>query len=239
MGRLEGKVAVITGGARGQGAAEARLFRAEGARVFITDVLTDLGEVTAAGCGATFLPHDVTDPQRWEAIVQGVLDEAGHIDVLINNAGIFNWENMCETPLAMWNRIIGVNQTGVFLGMQAVAPAMKAQRSGSIINISSIGGLRGASQSFAYSTTKWAVRGMTKGAARELGPFNVRVNSIHPGLIDTEMVASLPKEHMVGMIPLGRMAAPEEVANLALWLASDESLFANGGEFTLDGGQTA
>jgi 3alpha(or 20beta)-hydroxysteroid dehydrogenase len=132
-----------------------------------------------------------------------------------------------------------VNQTGVFLGMQTVAPHMQAQRSGSIVNISSIAGLRGASACFAYAATKWAVRGMTKGAAQELGPFGVRVNSVHPGIIDTPMMGGMPLEQLATRVPLGRHAGPEEVAALVLWLASDESAYANGAEFVLDGGQTA
>ena len=167
------------------------------------------------------------------------LDDHGHIDVLINNAGILHWATMSETPLDMWNRILAVNQTGVFLGMQAVAPAMKSQRSGSIINISSIGGMRGGSACFAYAATKWAVRGMTKGAAQELGPFNVRVNSIHPGIIDTPMMADKPIAEMAQRVPMGRYAAPDEVAKLALFLASDDSEYASGAEFVIDGAMTA
>ncbi len=239
MGRLDGKVAIITGGARGQGASEGELFANEGATVYLTDVLTDDGEKTAAGTGSTFLPHDVTDPAQWRRVVERVLADTGRIDVLVNNAGILHWAPMTETPLDVWNRIVAVNQTGVFLGMQAVAPTMKAQRSGSIINISSIGGLRGASPCFAYGATKWAVRGMTKGAAQELGPFNVRVNSVHPGIIDTPMMDGSPLDAMAERVPLGRYAGADEVARLVLWLASDDAAYASGAEFVLDGGQTA
>lgn len=239
MGRLDGKVAIITGGARGQGASEARLFTNEGATVYITDVLVDDGAKTAADVGCTFIEHDVTQPDNWKQVIDRVTGDRGRVDVLINNAGILYWETMTSTPLDMWERIIAVNQTGVFLGMQAVAPTMKEQRSGSIINISSIGGLRGGSPCFAYATTKWAVRGMTKGAAQELGPFNIRVNSIHPGIIDTPMLADKPIADMAARVPLGRYASPDEVAKLALWLASDDSAYASGAEFILDGGQTA
>jgi 3alpha(or 20beta)-hydroxysteroid dehydrogenase len=239
MGRLDGKVAIITGGARGQGASEARLFTNEGATVYITDVLVDDGAKTAADIGCTFIEHDVTQPDNWKQVIDRVTGDRGRVDVLINNAGILYWETMTSTPLDMWERIIAVNQTGVFLGMQAVAPTMKEQRSGSIINISSIGGLRGGSPCFAYATTKWAVRGMTKGAAQELGPFNIRVNSIHPGIIDTPMLADKPIADMAARVPLGRYASPDEVAKLALWLASDDSAYASGAEFILDGGQTA
>src|SRR5207244_6087517 len=140
--------------------------------------------------------------------------------------GILHWATMTETPLEVWNRVLAVNQTGVFLGMQAVAPAMKRNRSGSIVNISSIGGMRGASACFAYGATKWAVRGMTKGAAQELGPHGVRVNSIHPGIIETPMMADQPIDQMITRVPLGRSASADEVAKLALWLASDDSAYA-------------
>jgi 3alpha(or 20beta)-hydroxysteroid dehydrogenase len=234
MGRLDGKVAIITGGARGQGASEGALFASEGATVYLTDVLLDDGAKTAADLGVTFIPHDVTDPAQWAHVVERVLADTGRVDVLVNNAGILHWAPMTETPLDVWNRIIAVNQTGVFLGMQAVAGAMKDQRSGSIVNISSIGG-----PCFAYGATKWAVRGMTKGAAQELGPFNVRVNSVHPGIIDTPMMADQPIQAMTDRVPLRRYASADEVAKLVLWLASDDSAYATGGEFTLDGGQTA
>jgi 3alpha(or 20beta)-hydroxysteroid dehydrogenase len=181
----------------------------------------------------------VTVPAQWQSVVERIMADQGRLDVLVNNAGIITWKTMTETELEVWNRIVAVNQTGVFLGMQAVAPHMMQQGSGSIVNISSIGGLRGASPCFAYGATKWAVRGMTKGAAQELGPHGIRVNSIHPGIIDTEMIAVLPKEQMAERVPLRRYAQPEEVAKLALWLASDDSAYASGAEFILDGGQTA
>ena len=189
MGQLDGRVAIITGGARGQGAAEARLFAAEGATVYLTDVLADEGAAVAAEVGGTFLEHDVTDVDQWKVVVEAALADHGRIDVLVNNAGILHWATMTETPLDVWNRIVAINQTGVFLGMQAVAPAMKAQGTGSIVNISSVAAYSGSSPCFAYGATKWAVRGMTKGAAQELGPFGVRVNSVHPGIIDTPMMA--------------------------------------------------
>ena len=239
MGRLVGKVALITGGARGQGAAEAALFAAEGATVYISDVLADAGAATAAAVGGTFLDHDVTSADQWNEVVERVVADQGRVDVLINNAGILHWATMTGTKLDDWNRVVAVNQTGVFLGMQTVAPHMTAAGRGSIVNISSIAGLRGASSCFAYGATKWAVRGMTKGAAQELGPHGVRVNSIHPGIIDTPMMADQPLDAMAERVPLGRYAGADEVANLALWLASDDSSYANGAEFVLDGGQTA
>jgi 3alpha(or 20beta)-hydroxysteroid dehydrogenase len=239
MGRLDGKVALITGGARGQGAAEGALFTAEGATVYLTDVLAEDGAKTASDIGATFIEHDVTSPERWDAVVGRVVADHGRVDALVNNAGILHWATMTQTDVADWDRIVAVNQTGVFLGMRTVAPHMTARGAGSIVNISSIAGLRGASPCFAYAATKWAVRGMTKGAAQELGPHGVRVNSIHPGVIDTPMLADRPLAEMAARVPLGRYASADEVAKLALWLASDDSTYANGAEFVLDGGQTA
>ncbi len=239
MGKLDNRVALVTGAARGQGAAEARLFASEGAHVYVTDVRAEEGAKTAADIGATFVEHDVTSPDRWAAVVEQVVGERGQLDVLVNNAGVLLWATMTETSLEDWDRLVAINQTGVFLGMRAVAPQMVAQRSGSIINISSIGGLRGSGVCFAYGATKWAVRGMTKGAAQELGPHGVRVNSIHPGIIDTPMMAGAPLDDLAARVPLRRYAQPEEVAKLALWLASDDSAYASGAEFVLDGGQTA
>ena len=239
MGQLDGRVAIITGGARGQGAAEARLFAAEGATVYLTDVLADEGAAVAAEVGGTFLEHDVTDVDQWKVVVEAALADHGRIDVLVNNAGILHWATMTETPLDVWNRIVAINQTGVFLGLQAVAPAKTAQRTRRIVILSSVAAYSGSSPCFAYGATKWAVRGMTKGAAQELGPFGVRVNSVHPGIIDTPMMAGTPMEQMAGGVPLKRYASADEVAKLVLWLASDESAYATGAEFVLDGGMTA
>jgi 3alpha(or 20beta)-hydroxysteroid dehydrogenase len=241
MGKLEGRVAIVTGGARGQGAAEGRLFAEEGAAVFVADVLLDEGAKTAAEIGGTFVPHDVTDPAQWSALVARVVDEHGRLDILINNAGILRWERMVDTPVESWNEVVAVNQTGVFLGMQAAAAPMMAQKSGSIVNISSVGGLRGASACFAYAATKWAVRGMTKGAAIELGPHGIKVNSIHPGIIDTPMMGGHDLDSLASTIgvPLGRYAQADEVAKLALWLVSDDNSYSTGAEFVIDGGQTA
>ncbi len=242
MNRLDDKVAVITGGARGQGAAEAELFAAAGAQVVITDVL-DEGEATAERLGAAvdFLTHDVTSESAWASVVDTVLDRHGRIDVLVNNAGIFRTVGLTETTLEMWEQMIGVNQTGVFLGMKAVAPTMKAQGTGSIVNISSIAGMRGAGLAHAYAATKWAVRGMSKSAAQELAPHGVRVNSVHPGIIDTAMLRefgdALPQ--IADRIPLGRVATADEVGKLVLFLASDDASYCTGQEFVVDGAMTA
>jgi len=239
MGRLDDKVALITGGARGQGAAEAALFSSEGATVYLTDVLVEEGAKTADAIGGTFLEHDVTSLEQWTGVVDRIVDDQGGVDVLVNNAGILHWASLGETELDDWNRVIAVNQTGVFLGMQAASRPMIERGAGSIVNISSIAGLRSAGTCFAYGATKWAVRGMTKSAARELGPHGVRVNSIHPGIIDTPMMADQPLDAMTAAVPLGLYASADEVARLALWLASDDSAYATGAEFVLDGGMTA
>ena len=240
-GRLDGKVALITGGARGQGAAEAKLFAAEGATVVITDVLDGEGEATAAAIdGCRYLPQDVTDEGRWAEVVADVVANEGRLEVLINNAGIFLVKPMLETSLEEYRRVIEINQVGVFLGMKAAAGAMGDSGGGSIVNLSSIAGLRSTPMSFAYGASKWAVRSMTKSAAHELGPHNIRVNSIHPGLIDTAMLQLLPQyeaepESMIRHVPLGRVGEAEDVARLALFLASDDSSYISAGEYLIDG----
>ena len=245
MGRLEGKTALITGGARGQGAAEARLFAEEGANVVLTDVLDEDGERTADAIGADYLHHDVTSEAEWAAAVAHAVELHGGIDVLVNNAGIYIETSLLGGDLEEYRRVIEVNQIGVYLGMREVAPVMIERGGGSIINISSVGGMRGGGGGFAYTASKWAVRGMTKSAAVRLGPHGIRVNSIHPGLIDTPMLGDTrmanPEtlEQMLGQIPLGRIAQPGEVAKLALFLASDDSAYSTGSEFLVDGGLMA
>ena len=245
MARLEGKVALITGGARGQGASEAALFAAEGAAVMVTDVLDTEGEQTAKRVGGHYLHHDVTSENEWAHVVHAVMERHGRLDILINNAGIWMTGSIAASTLENYRRVIDINQVGVFLGMKAVADAMKGRNSGSIINISSIAGLRGGGNSVAYTASKWAVRGMTKSAAREFAPWNIRVNSIHPGLIETAMLHQLPGvdsgrlPEMVQNIPLRRVAEADEVAKLALFLASDDSSYCTGAEFVVDGGMTA
>jgi 3alpha(or 20beta)-hydroxysteroid dehydrogenase len=244
MGRLDGKVALITGGARGQGEAEARLFSAEGATVVITDVLDAQGEAVAREISGTYLHHDVASESRWADVVQEVKSRHGRIDILVNNAGIYRTSQMTETSLEEFRQVIDVNQVGVFLGMKHVGKQMMEQRGGAIVNISSIAGMRGGGNSIAYTASKWAVRGMTKSAAQVLGPYGIRVNSIHPGLIDTPMLHQVPgidadPEAWQSRIPLGRIAEPVDVARLALFLASDDSGYVSGAEVTVDGGMTA
>jgi len=240
MGRLDDKVCLITGAARGQGEAEARMFRAEGATVWLTDVLDAEGESVAADIGGTYRHLDVRDESQWQALVDEMVASHGRIDVLVNNAGIFRSNRMLDTPLDEFDLVMDVNCKGVFLGMRTVAGPMREAGSGSIVNISSLAGMQGAAGAFAYGTSKWAVRGMTKTAAVELARRGIRVNSIHPGLIATDMADQLPKvERMQRGIPLGRSATADEVARLALFLASDESSYSTGSEFIVDGGLNA
>ena len=245
MDRLEGKTALITGGARGQGAAEAKLFAEEGANVVLTDVLDEEGERTAAEAGGTFLHQDVTSEEEWASVVARTVELHGGIDVLINNAGIYIPTPLVGGDLGDYRRVIEVNQVGVYLGMREVAPVMIERGGGSIINISSVGGLRGTGVAFGYTASKWAVRGMTKSAAVALGRYGIRVNSVHPGPIETPMLYQIPAIEAGGLdetlrrVPLGRVAEAEEVAKLTLFLASDDSAYSTGSEFVIDGGMTA
>ncbi len=242
MGRLDDKIALITGGARGQGAAEAALFAEEGATVYLTDVLDDEGEATAARIGdaAVYLHHDVTSETEWDTVIERITSDRGRLDVLVNNAGIFRTVSLFDTTLDDWHQMIDINQTGVFLGMRAGGKVMQEQGSGSIINISSIAGIGGSAVAFAYGATKWAVRGMTKSAAIQLAPSGVRVNSVHPGIIETAMLDEFENlENVVARIPAGRTASADEVGRLVLFLASDESAYCNGHEFVIDGAMKA
>ncbi len=244
MGVLDGRVAIVTGGARGQGAVEGRLFADEGATVVLTDVLDDEGGRTAAEVGCEYLHHDVATEADWDTVVADVMDRHGRIDVLVNNAGIFQGAGLMNTSVADFDRMLAINARGVFLGMQKVGAAMAEAESGSIINISSVAGLMGTFGSFAYSASKWAVRGMTKSAAKELGRRNVRVNSVHPGYIDTEMLSQTSvfneddgrTRRVLRQVPLRRIAEPAEVGRVVLFLASDASSYCTGQEFTVDGG---
>jgi 3alpha(or 20beta)-hydroxysteroid dehydrogenase len=236
MGRTDGKVALISGGARGMGAAHARFLVAEGAKVVIGDILDEEGAAIADALGdaARYVHLDVTRPEQWKAAVSTAIEQFGCLNVLVNNAGIVALGPLKSFDLAKWQSVIDVNLTGTLLGMQAAVDPMTAAGGGSIINISSIEGLRGAPFVHPYVASKWAVRGLTKSAALELAPLNIRVNSVHPGFVRTPMTAHLSEDMVV--IPLGRAADPEEVSTFVVFLASDEARYATGSEFIVDGG---
>lgn len=242
MKRLDGKVILISGGARGQGAAEARLCVAEGARVVIGDLLVAEGEKLAAelGAGAVFVRQDVTQESDWAATVAAAR-KLGGLHGLVNNAGIYRPATLMETDAALFEQHMRVNQLGCFLGMKAVVPLMETSGGGSIVNISSVAGLRGSPGAFAYSATKWALRGMTKAAASDLALRKIRVNSIHPGPINTEMLkirTPEQNERRLQSVPMRRQGTAEEVADLVLFLLSDESGYITGAEVAIDGGAT-
>jgi 3alpha(or 20beta)-hydroxysteroid dehydrogenase len=245
MGRLNGKVAIVTGGAQGQGAAICRGFVAEGAKVVVADIAADEGELLAKELGdaALFRRHDVTSEEDWTATVAAAVDTFGRVDVLVNNAGILMFAELTATSLEDYERVIRINQFGTFLGMRSVVAAMEAAGGGSIVNASSIEGLGGMPFLVAYSSSKFAIRGMTKAAAMELGPKGIRVNSVHPGMIDTGMTrihgGDAAMEWGGQRVALKRVGLPEDVVGIYVFLASDESSYCTGGEYTVDGGATA
>ena len=248
--RLEGKVAIISGGARGQGAAEARMFAREGAKVVFGDILDDDGrkveaEINEAGGEATYVTLDVTDEDSWSAAVQTAVSSYGKVDILVNNAGIVSWNAGDDATVEEWDSVMDVNAKGVFLGSRAVIPEMRKAGGGSIINISSISGMVGQENIHpGYNASKGAVRILTKSTAIQNAKDGIRCNSIHPGPIRTEMTRrgwddperlALTEQRT----PLGRYAEPDEIAYGALFLASDESSFMTGSEMVIDGGLTA
>jgi 3alpha(or 20beta)-hydroxysteroid dehydrogenase len=245
MGMLDGKVAIITGAARGQGAASARRFVEEGARVVLADVNDGLGKDFAQELGDTaYYRHlDVADEQEWQAVVGEAVDTLGGLHVLVNNAGVLHFSSVVDTTLADYERVVRVNQFGCFLGMRTAARAMTG--GGSIVNVSSVEGLAGMPYTVAYAASKFAIRGMTKVAALELGPQGIRVNSVHPGMIDTKMVQDAIGIEDADLTPvtkklaLRRLGRAEELAELVLFLASDRSSYCTGAEFVADGGSTA
>ena len=243
MARLEGKVAIITGAARGMGAAHARRFVAEGAKVVLTDLNVEEGTALANELGenALFVEQNVTSADEWANVVAQAEKAFGPVNVLINNAGISVSKSFLQMTEEEYRRIVDINQVSVFLGLKTVVPSMQKAGGGSIVNISSINGIVGGS--VGYTDTKFAVRGMTKAAAMECSHYGIRVNSVHPGVIETPMVtegdAVEQIKEFAKHIPLKRMAQPEEVTNLVLFLASDESSYSTGSEFIVDGGLTA
>ena len=247
MGRLDGKVALISGGSKGQGAAEAKLFAQEGAKVVLADILDDEGkkieaEINETGGEAMYLHLDVTSEADWAAAVRAAVDSYGKLDILVNNAGILLRKGVEETSAEEWDRVQDVNSKGVFLGVKAAIPAMREVGGGSIINISSIAGLRG-STSTAYGASKGLVRLLTKSTAVQYGPEGIRCNSVHPGIIETdmteEMLDSAGREQWLARTPLRIIANAHDVALGVLYLASDESRYVTGSELVIDGGITA
>ena len=247
MGRLDGKVALISGGSKGQGAAEAKLFAQEGAKVVLADILDDEGkkieaEINETGGEAMYLHLDVTSEADWAAAVRAAVDSYGKLDILVNNAGILLRKGVEETSAEEWDRVQDVNSKGVFLGVKAAIPAMREVGGGSIVNISSIAGLRG-STSTAYGASKGLVRLLTKSTAVQYGPEGIRCNSVHPGIIETdmteEMLDSAGREQWLARTPLRIIANAHDVALGVLYLASDESRYVTGSELIIDGGITA
>jgi 3alpha(or 20beta)-hydroxysteroid dehydrogenase len=239
MGRLDGKVGLISGGSRGIGAAIAERMLEEGARVIVGDVLDQEGAELAARLGGDcrFVHLDVTSPTDWQRAVDAAVTEFGSLSVLVNNAGIVNFGRIDEYSHEEWARIIDVNLTGVFNGIKAAARSLALSGTASIINISSIAGIRGYESLSGYTASKWGVRGLTKSAALDLGGSGTRVNSVHPGVIETPMTAGMTFD--TDHVPLHRIGQPRDVADLVVYLASDESTFVTGAEFVVDGGDTA
>jgi len=243
MTQFKGKTVLISGGARGQGAAEATLLVAQGAKVIVADVLEDEGRALAKKLGeaAVFVRLDVSNETDWAKAVQ-IAGQHGGLHGLVNGAGIYLPKPLLETDLELWERHIRINQTGCFLGMKAAVPLMERSGGGSIVNISSTAGLRAAAQAFAYSASKWAIRGMTKTAAVDLAAKGIRVNSVHPGPIETEMLKQWTPEVRAARLqalPMHRTGTVDEVAHLVLFLLSDQSSYITGAEVSVDGGATA
>lgn len=246
MARLKNKVAIITGGARGMGAATVRLFAREGAKVVIADVLDAEGAALAQELkgNAMFLHHDVTDETSWRRVIEKTVAAFGAIDVLVNNAGVLLFKTIADTTKADFERVTSINLSGTFLGVKLVGEHMVANQRGSIVNISSADGMKGANGLGAYCASKWGIRGLTKVAAMEFGHKGVRVNSVHPGGIDTAMgnpyaEAKAEVNKRYTMVPLQRVGDPDEVAQTSLFLASDESSYLCGAEIAVDGGMLA
>jgi len=245
MGRLSGKVALVTGAANGQGAAAARRFVAEGARVVLADVDDDAGKALADELGALYHHLDVSEEDGWTGVVAAAREAYGPVTVLVNNAGVLHFALLHETKLADYERVIRVNQVGTFLGMRAVVPGMLEAGAGSIVNVSSVEGLAAAPLLTAYTASKFAIRGMTKVAALELASRGVRVNSVHPGVVETGLLPTalggqpVDLSYVAKKVPMRRVGQAAEIAELVVFLASDDSSYCTGAEFVADGGVTA
>ncbi len=247
MDRLKNKVALITGAAKGMGEGDARLFAAEGASLILTDIDTEnldrlAAELAALGTKVLALRQDVSSEDDWKEVVARSEQAFGSVDILVNNAGIVSLAGVEATDMALWQKIIGVNQTGVWLGMKYIVPLMRKAGGGSIVNIASIYGLIGSGTSAAYQASKGALRTLGKTAAMEFAPHNIRVNTIFPGAIKTSIDAGPGSEELMkqvlNLIPQHRVGNPEEVAYGVLYLASDESSYVTGAELVIDGGWT-
>ena len=245
MGRLDGKVALISGGARGQGESHARRFVAEGAKVVIGDILEAEGEAVAHDLGddAVFVTLDVTSEESWQEAVRESVDAFGGLNVLVNNAGVLGaFTKLVDSTVEHFMKVLSINLVGCFLGMKTAAPAIRDSDGGSIVNISSTTGMWGVPFAADYTASKYGVRGLTKVAALELGHDGIRVNSVHPGGILTDMVKNVGDDGQSSYykrLPAGRIGVPEDVTNLVLFLASEESSYCTGQEFVIDGGMQA
>ena len=247
--RLQDKVALISGGARGMGAVEAKLFAQNGAKVVIGDLLDDDGrrteaEINESGGQCIYVHLDVTNEQSWQDAVTTAIDRYGKLDILVNNAGIYRTHNVLETPADEWDQVMDINAKGVFLGTKAAIPALRQNGGGSIVNISSVAGLIGNFMSSAYTASKGAVRLFTKSTAIQYARDGIRANSVHPGTIETQMTAPILsdeayRQDRINRTPLGRLGTPDDVAYGVLFLASDEASFMTGSELVIDGGRTA
>ncbi len=249
MGRLEGKSCLISGGAKGLGAAQARLFASEGARVAVGDILESeaarlVDELSGSGADSLLVRLDVTSESDWDQAVEAVMQEFGALDVLVNNAGIYNRALAEDTTLEEWERVMSVNATGVFLGTKYAIPAMRRSGGGSIVNMSSVAGLVGSRTQTVYNASKGAVRLLTKSTAVQYAPEGIRANSVHPGVIETDMLREVLRNEderatRIASTPIPRFGTPEDVAHGVLFLASDESSYVTGAELVIDGGLTA
>ncbi|MGI5164115.1 glucose 1-dehydrogenase [Spirillospora sp. CA-253888] len=242
MSGLQDKVVIVTGGARGLGAAAAQRMARDGARVVVTDLLAEEGEKTAAGIGGLFVEHDVTSADGWTAVVEAALERFGRVDGLVNNAGIASSSLIENESVEYFEKVLKINLTGVFLGLKAVIEPMKAAGGGSIVNISSAAGLTALPLTSGYGASKWGVRGLTKIAAVELGRYRIRVNSVHPGMTYTPMTAEHGAQVGEGNFPLsalGRVGVAEEIGEAVSFLISDAASYMTGAEVAVDGGWTA